>query len=620
MPQTPIARDAHPRPRLTREHWWSLNGRWQFAIDPDARLGRDDVDFAREIEVPFAPETQASGVGETGFFSACWYRRAFTTPELDSGERLLMHFGAVDHEAIVWINGTEVVRHRGGYTPFVADVTDQLRPTGDNEVVVRAFDDPHDLEQPRGKQDWEREPHAIWYPRTTGIWQTVWLEVVPETRIARLDARAHVDRWAIEITAQLEGEVEPGLVLSVTVSVGGRRLAEDATAVVARRVTRMLALEDPGVERARRDILWSPSSPTLLELGVELRRDGVVLDRVASYTAMRSVAVESGHFLLNGRPYRLRLALDQGYWPESGMTPPSNDALRGDVELTKALGFNGVRKHQKIEDPRFLYWADRLGLVVWEEMPSAYRFSDRSIAAVLQTWQEVIERDSSNPCVVAWVPLNESWGVPDLPSRADQRSWLAALAHLTKALDPTRPVVANDGWETAGGDLVGVHDYDSDAGRLLARYAGLSAPEVLETLWPGGRRLTLEHVDTQAIVLSEFGGIVLSSDPGAYGYERARGPEDLLDRYEALLAAVHTLPFAGFCYTQLYDTYQEANGLLTFDRRPKAPLARLHDATFGHVRPFAKWEEQPPAPPTAVDPSVATRAVSTTTPETPSLP
>jgi beta-galactosidase/beta-glucuronidase len=604
----PFARDPHPRPRLTRERWWSLNGRWQFAIDPDARLGRGDVDFTQAIEVPFAPETPASGVGQTGFFSACWYRRTFTTPKLGSGERLLLHFGAVDHEATAWVNGTEVVRHRGGYTPFATDVTEHLRPAGENEVVVRAFDDPHDLEQPRGKQDWEREPHAIWYPRTSGIWQTVWLEAVPATRLARLDARAHVDRWAIEITAQLEGELHPGLVLSVTVLDGGRRVAENAVAALARRATCVLALDDPGVEWARRDILWSPSNPKLLDLAVELRCEGAVLDRVASYTAMRSVAVDSGQFLLNGRPYRLRLALDQGYWPESGMTPPSDDALRRDVELAKALGFNGVRKHQKIEDPRFLYWADRLGLVVWEEMPSAYRFSDRSIAAVLQIWQEVIERDSSNPCVVAWVPLNESWGVPDLPSRADQRSWLAALAHLTKALDPTRPVVANDGWETAGGDLVGMHDYDSVAVRLLARYADLTQAAMLETLWPGGRRLTLEHIDSPAVVLSEFGGIVLSSAPGAYGYEHARDPEDLLDRYEALLAAVHTLPFAGFCYTQLYDTYQEANGLLTFDRRPKAPLARFHDATFGPIRPFAKWEEQPPASPTRVDSSSATAA------------
>jgi len=587
---------AYPRPQLRRGGWISLDGRWDFALDPEARWSRpEQVVWDRTIAVPFSPETPLSGVGETGFFCACWYRRTFQAPEPRPGERLVLRFGAVDYAATVWVDGGYAGRHEGGYTPFGLDVTDLLGDRQEHSLVVRAEDDPEDLAKPRGKQDWQREPHAIWYPRTTGIWQTVWLETLPPTWIDTLRWTASLERWEIGIEALLGGERRDDLRLQVRLTAGdraGRLLADDAYAVVAGEVHRRIALSDPGVDDFRNELLWSPSSPTLIEAGLALvGADGRVVDEVRSYTALRSVAVQGDRFVLNGRAYRLRLVLDQGYWPQSGLTAPAPAALRRDVELAKAMGFNGVRKHQKLEDPRYLAWADRLGLLVWGEMPSAYRFTTRSVERVTREWKEAVLRDVSHPCLVTWVPFNESWGVPDLPNTPAQREYVQALYHLTKTLDPSRPVVGNDGWESTATDIVGVHDYEDDPAKLHDRYgADDRVPHLFRRERPAGRLLTLDghpHAG-QPLVLSEFGGIAYA--PAAdrdrsWGYLRAETAADLAAAYEALLGVVRELPLlAGFCYTQFADTYQEANGLLFADRTPKFPLERIALATRGPER------------------------------------
>ena len=268
------------------------------------------------------------------------------------------------------------------------------------------------------------------------------------------------------------------------------------------------------------------------------------------------------------------------------MTPPDDAALRRDIELAKAMGFNGVRKHQKIEDPRYLYWADRLGLLVWAEMPSAYRFTQDSVRRTTKEWMAVLARDSGHPCIIAWVPFNESWGVPNLPMNPAERHYVRALYHLTRTLDPARPVIGNDGWESVATDIIGIHDYDADAERLSKRYL---ADEILPRLFkrerPGGRLLVLEgerHAD-QPIVLSEFGGITLAADENTtWGYSRARSGADLADRFTALMTVIRSLGvISGFCYTQFSDTYQEANGLLYADRTPKIPLDQIAAAVRG---------------------------------------
>ena len=581
---------AYPRPQLRRGGWASLNGTWDFAFGDGTWTSPRNVRWDRKIVVPFAPETPASGIGDTGFHPFCWYRRTFRAPALGPDERLILHFGAVDYAATVWVNGDVVARHKGGYTPFRADVTPYLEDRAEQELVVLAEDDPADLEKPRGKQDWQREPHSIWYPRTSGIWQTVWLERVSATRIANLRWAANLERWEISLEAFVAGPPRDDLRLKVRLSAGDTLLADDTYAVVNGEVHRRVALSDPGIDDFRNELLWSPSCPTLIDARVELWGGrGELLDAVDSYTALRSVAVQGDHFLLNGRPYRLRLALDQGYWPESGLTPPNDEALCRDVTLAKAMGFNGVRKHQKLEDPRYLYWADALGLVVWGEMPSAYRFTKRSVERLTREWMEALDRDVSHPCIVAWVPFNESWGVPDLPAIAAQRHYVQGLYHLTHTLDPDRPVIGNDGWESVATDILAIHDYDDNLDRLARRYSSSEVvPNLLKRERPGGRRLTVDeytHAD-RPIMLTEFGGIAYARDESStWGYVRAHSPEDLADKYRRLLEVVRSLPLlSGFCYTQLTDTYQEANGLLYFDRTPKIPLDEIRHATRGDGR------------------------------------
>jgi len=596
---------CYPRPQLRRREWTSLDGDWDFAIDKEARWTRpDQVGWNARIRVPFAPETSLSGIGDTGYYCSVWYRRTVRRPALRKGERVILHFGAVDHLARVWADGALVAEHRGGYTPFEADLTDAFEAREEVTVVVLAGDDPHDLRKPRGKQDWQLEPHSIWYPRTTGIWQTVWLERVPETRISHLRWTPNVERWEVSLDLRLHGPLRDRVRLRVRLTVADKVIAEDVYAAIGGEVHRRLIFSDPGIEDYRNELLWSPERPTIIRAALTVEDEGgLVIDEVESYTALRSVSIQGDRFVLNGRPCLLRMVLDQGYWLEGGLTAPTVDALRLDVELTKAMGFNGVRKHQKIEDPRYLFFADTLGLLVWSEMPSAYRFSRRSIERLTREWLEAVERDASHPCVVAWVPMNESWGVPDLPDSPAQRHCVKALYHLTRTYDPTRPVIGNDGWESVATDIIGIHDYDDDPQRMAKRY-GADRPvrSLFERERPGGRLLLVDgqgHAG-EPIMLTEFGGIAYAPErPAAWGYSRVETAQGFARRYRELLEIVRGIPlFAGFCYTQFADTYQESNGLLYADRSPKIPLEEILRATAGplarasHEAGEAEWRER----------------------------
>ena len=598
MPHLDSAR-GYPRPLLVRDRWTSLNGTWDFAIDAEGDLEDPrGIAWTGRILVPFAPEARASGIGDTSLFRACWYRREADVPP-GPGEKLLLHFGAVDYRATVWVNGSLVGSHEGGYTPFTCDLTTIVGEASRCEIVVRAEDDPLDLEKPRGKQDWLLHPHSIWYPRTSGIWQTVWMERVPQTHIGRIRWTPDLERWEIGCSVWCGPQRHPRLSLRVTLRANDLLLADDVYSVTGCDTHRRIALTDPGIDDSRNELLWSPARPQLIDAELTLMdADGRAIDHVRSYTALRGVSVDGNRFILNGRPCPLRLVLDQGYWPETGATAPDDEALRRDVELAKAMGFNGVRKHQKLEDPRFLYWADRLGLMVWTEMPSAYRFTTDSIRRTTREWMEAIRRDESHPCVIAWVPFNESWGVPNLPNSAAERHYVRGLYSLTKTLDPTRPVIGNDGWESVATDIIGIHDYDADPERIARRYhAEEQLPRLFRRERPGGRTLVLEgqrHVH-HPLVLTEFGGISCSTAEGEWGYVQVGSPQALRERYRRLLAAVQGLNvFAGFCYTQFADTYQEANGLLTADRTPKFAIPEIYAATVGLSAPEAELTDSAP--------------------------
>jgi beta-galactosidase/beta-glucuronidase len=575
---------AHPRP-LLRRPWTSLNGDWDFTVDPDQEAaGPGRVAFTDRLTVPFAPETPASGIGWKGPLNRAWYRRSL--PAARPGLRTLLHFGAVDRCAEVWVGGAHVASHEGGYTGFTVDVTDHCADGAD--LVVRADDDPTDLDAPRGKQDWRAEPHEIWYPRTTGIWRTVWLEHVAPQHVTELDWDGDPVTLEVGLRARLSAPAR-GFQLRVWIRAGDHLLVDDAVRVDGVEVQRRFRLGDGGVDD-RETLLWRPSRPVLLDAEVALLdATGDVVDEVRSYAALRQVGCQDGLFLLNGRPLSLRLVLDQGYWPHTGATPADGAALRTDLELTRALGFHGARTHQKTADPRYLAWADQLGMLVWAELPSAYRPGPTSARRLLAEWPEIVRAHRGYPSVVAWVPVNESWGVPGVETDPAQRALLRALHGIAGALDGSRPVSVNDGWETVGGDIVGVHDYDHDPAVLAARYG---TPEAVATTLarrrPDGRLPDLDRrgPEGRAVVLSEFGGIALhtgTDKPTGWGYgQAARSPQDLLCRYRDLWAAVHaSTGLAGACWTQLTDTYQEINGLLTADRVPKADPDLLRAATCG---------------------------------------
>lgn len=567
-----------------------LCGSWAFAFDDEDRgigerwFDRSDM-FDREIQVPFPPESRLSGVNETGFHPIVWYRREIEIEEALRRGRLVLHFGAVDYRASVWVNGRLAVMHEGGQTPFSADIAPLLADGPRQVIIVRAEDDPDDLEQPRGKQYWEERPGYIWYHRTTGIWQPVWLEPLPRIAIEELRWTPDLDRFGVNLILRLNARPPEGWRARIRLS-GDRPaqvLIDDSCLLGGPELRRDLLLDiSNAAVRRRRALLWAPDHPNLIDATIELLdSDGTVVDRVESYFGLRRIEVRDGRFILNGIPTFLRLVLAQNYWPDSLLAAPSAEALRREVELVKELGFNGLRIHQKIEDPRFLYWCDRLGMLVWAEAANAYVYSDRAAEMLIREWMAAVRRDYSHPSIVTWVPLNESWGVPDLDRSAQQRDFVRALYHLTRAFDTSRPIIANDGWQHAVGDIFGVHDYAPSADMLAERYADRDA--IARTF----REVRPHHhpllgagaaLEDQPIVVSEFGG--LSFTPGAeedwFGYGHFPDADALLQRYEELVdALLRSTALAGFCYTQLTDTEQETNGLLTAAREPKFDPARL---------------------------------------------
>jgi beta-galactosidase/beta-glucuronidase len=602
---TSVPRPEYPRPQFRREGWINLNGEWLFAFDDDNSgqperwqnttaedLGSDVSRFDRSIVVPFSFQSELSGIGETVFHDVVWYARTFEYSPAGDG-RLLLHFGAVDYRAAVWVNGVQVATHEGGHTPFSADVTDALAGEADENVVVVRVEDPsRDETIPRGKQYWKEESEGIFYTRTTGIWQTVWLEPVNRRRIEKLRLTPNVDDASIDLEVDIEG-VQPGMSLRASITLDGGPVLEDTIGLSSSKVERSLPLlrvaapETPHLSECPGVVLWSPEDPNLYDLGLELLDEtGGVLDTVESYFGMRKIEVKDGKVSLNGRPLYQRLVLDQGYFPGGILTAPSDDDLRRDVELAREMGFNGARKHQKVEDPRWLYWADTLGLLVWGEMANAYRYSPDYVRRMTAEWQEALARDYSHPCIVTWVPMNESWGVPDLAQDSGQTEHLLSLYHLTRSLDATRPVVSNDGWEHALTDLCTIHDY-RDADALKESYetseSAVEAMPARRPIYVSGHAYRGEPV-----LISEFGGIAFSGDAGGWGYSTVADGDEFLERYESLIEALlQSKPVQGFCYTQLTDVEQEVNGLLTYDRKPKASLEKIREITARERDPRA---------------------------------
>ncbi|MBO0745200.1 MAG: beta-galactosidase, partial [Candidatus Dormibacteraeota bacterium] len=534
------------------------------------------------ILVPFAPESELSGVGVRDFLLAVWYRRSFTVPAAWAGEHVHLRFQAVDYDTTVWCDGREVARHRGGATPFSCDLG-ALPPGSEHVLVVRARDD-HRPPQPRGKQSQRLEPWSVFYPRTTGIWQTVWLEAVPETWLGRPRFVPDLPGGALRLEQPVGGRVLDHRVRATVRDAGGVAVRGEATVGSG-----FVALVDLPLPADRRR-LWSPEDPHLYDVDLELvDTTGAVVDRAESYAGLRSVNVRGQAVHLNGRPRFQRLVLDQGYYPDGILTAPSDAALRRDIELARSAGFDGARLHQKVFEERFLYWADRLGYLCWGEFgdwgcagygPDESR--QRPTAAWITQWLEAVERDFSHPSIVGWCPLNET-AQPLHDAWTDLDDVTRGMFLATKALDRTRPVLDASGYShrVPESDVWDCHDYEQDPDRFRAHHAGLERGEPFSNRF-GGLPISLPY-GGQPFFVSEFGGIRWSpadvEGDRSWGY--GEGPDTVEDFYRRFAGLCHTLldnpAMFGYCYTQLTDVYQEHNGLYTFQRQPKFDLERLRE-------------------------------------------
>ncbi|MDR0669784.1 MAG: hypothetical protein LBF95_06850 [Treponema sp.] len=568
-----IPRPEHPRPQLVRQSWESLNGSWEFEIDYGKsgfeRKLYESGAFSRHITVPFCPESKLSGIEHKDFMPAVWYRRSFPLSKARTAGRVLLHFGAVDYKATVYVNGQLAGTHSGGYVSFTLDISHLVRE-GDNTLVVCAEDTVQSGNQPGGKQSNHYHSYGCLYTRTTGIWQTVWLEYVPDRYVKNYRIIADPENGRALLTVRLagtpaadgEGEIPP---VEAAAYFEGREVCRASARVSGDTAFLVLPIPDP--------VLWDVGKPNLYGLDITWGQDSA-----KGYFGMRSVSLTDNTIHINGRPVYQRLVLDQGFYPDGIYTAPTNDDLRKDIELSMAAGFNGARLHQKVFEEQFLYWADKLGYLVWGEHASWGLNIDREQGYLpfAAEWREIVERDFNHPSIVGWCPFNETgkFQVDDI---------LRGVYLLTKQLDPTRPVIDTSGYVHVITDVLDTHDYEQDPKAFEKKYEGMSGEKVYYPWDIHG--LFSKNIP---YFVSEYGGTWWNAEEAAqsatqgWGYgNRCKTVEEVYDRIEGLTRALLDNPrICAFCYTQLTDVEQEQNGIYTYDRRPKFDMKRVK-AIFG---------------------------------------
>ncbi len=563
-------RKEYPRPQFRRYNWQSLNGEWEFGFG-------EKVNYDRKINVPFSYQWEASGIGDKAVHDTVWYKRTFKIDRENKGKRALLCFNAADYETDVWVNGSHAIKHIGGFTPFKADITQYLKD-GENEITVRCIDT-LETSVPRGKQSWTGEPFTCFYYPNTGIWGSVWIEFFNEDCIENYSLQSDIDNR--RVYGYIETLYSKADEAEIILMFKGKVLKKQKFSLDGKRTNYSISLADNAFDFG--ELLWWVDNPNLINVDYVLYKDNKAVDRAHTRIGLRKISIENGKICLNGRPLYQRLILDQGYWNESGLTPPSAEALKKDIELSKAMGFNGARKHQKLEDPYFYYYAEELGFLVWAEMPSAYTFCDKEVKAITQEWQEIVNAAKNFTSVIAYVPLNESWGTREIKTNKEQQNFTRSLYYLTKSIDDTRIISTNDGFETIEeSDILGIHDYDiKNAEEFSVKYNGN-----YDGMYPQGWALFADgHKHKgQPVLLTEFGGIAFVSEQKgeAWGYGNgAKNAEELLERLEQLINGIAQTEFQGYCYTQLTDVQQEVNGLLYADRTPKVDLNNLKNI-FGN--------------------------------------
>lgn len=562
-----IARQEYPRPQLVRTEWTNLNGEWDFEIDYSCS-GEDKEFYKRDslsqkISVPFCPESELSGIGNKDFMLCVWYRRSIDISPQADGKEVILHFGAVDYRAIVFVNGEKVCEHKGGYTPFSANITNYLRAEG-NYITLCAYDDVRSANQPAGKQSDKFNSYGCLYTRTTGIWQTVWLEYVNAAHIESLKMTTDIDTPSVTVGVKVSAAA-----LGATVRLDALWEGKTVGSADAKLFSQYTELNIPLSETH----LWDIGKGNLYDLDISLTDGESILDSAKSYFGLRSVAIDGRKFMLNGRSVFGRWVLDQGYYPDGIYTAPSDEALKNDILYSMQLGFNGARMHEKVFEPRYIYWADRLGYLVWGEHANwQLRIDDAGqIRHFLPEWTEAMERDFNHPSIIGWCPFNETW---DKFGRQQCDDVLSMVYHITKLVDPTRPVIDTSGYFHVVTDIFDVHDYEQDPQKFAEYYARIDEGIVIDTTKRSEALKNRQHYDGKLpVFVSEYGGArwTPDSDDRSWGYGDAPKTEgEFLTRYAGLTNSLLDNAFVmGFCYTQLYDVEQEKNGLMTYDRKFK---------------------------------------------------
>lgn len=587
MVNTVIPRPEHPRPDFVRDTFYNLNGTWDFMFD-DQDIGllngwyRPGHQFENNIVVPFCYQSSASGFGPTDeIHPVMWYHRSFSIPTEMQGRNILLRFGAIDYEATVYINGQAVGNHKGGYTPFSLDITPFLAE-GENDLCVRVVDRPDPI-QLRGKQNWNRGLMGCWYTPCSGIWQTVYLEAVSDLYVEYIHITPDIDQGLAYAEVVFNRKPDENTHITVCAKFGEQVICEICSSVVNRNA--MLTLNMKTNDSPSPVALWSVLCPNLYDVQVTVTRNDSMVDNVATYFGMRKIEVKNGIVYLNNHRLYQRLILDQGYWPDTLLTPPSDEAIQEDLRWTLRFGYNGARKHQKIEDPRYYYWADKMGILVWGELPSPYCYTDETVENLAGTMMEFIRRDYNHPSIITWVPLNESWGVPNIYNNKRQQMTASMLYYMTKAADGTRLCSGNDGWEQMHTDICGMHDYSADGHTLQNHFSDRKSVETYGCDVRFAYAKDYTPTGKEAFLVTEYGGIAFENigpqgmmgGMQTWGYhEKVTDEDSFFARFQSSTEAIINIPYnQGFCYTQLTDVMQEINGLLTPDRIPKMDVDRF---------------------------------------------
>lgn len=574
----------YPRPQFVRKEWENLNGEWNFIFDDNDKGQIEeyfkDFPINKKINVPFTYETKLSGIEDESVHYIVWYNRKINiSKEQLQNNNVILNFEGSDYKTKIWINGNYIGENVGAYSRFSFNI-EKYVIEGENDITIKV-EDSLSKDQPRGKQRYKKESWKCWYIQTTGIWKTVWLEWVSKKYLKAVKIIPKTDKIQLEIETNLSEQdiKKQKYYIQTEISFNGQILNSTKEMINSNYEKIEINILKEGIKH---DIQkWSIDNPNLYDINYKLYCEDKVIDDVDSYFGIRDITIKEDKIYLNGEKLYLKLILDQGYWKESHLTPPNEESLIKDIESVLAFGYNGIRKHQKIEDERFLYWCDVKGVLVWSEMANCYKFDDNSLQNFTNEWIKVVKQNYNHPSIITWVPINESWGIPEVSICEREQNFANTLYYLTKAMDNTRLVISNDGWEHTISDIITIHDYKQDDELLYQEYTDKDM-KVLNNLeeYNGKHRLFANRYkyEGQPVIMSEYGGIAINSEEG-WGYgKQVKDEKELIERFTKLTKAIKNIPYiTGYCYTQLTDVQQEINGLMDEKRNYKIEPNIIND-------------------------------------------